>query len=168
MSELKFSGLSPKPEYLLQYPVLQVVQIDDNLWQVEFEGGAIIGVEDGSQVPDLNLDPEGKEQTTLMRAIYSETETRLFFGKLRQGENGPEPYDEVEITVEPGKYFIAGDTRFPDSLKHYPGMAFREDAVERRATAEETDWNTLRTQEGPQEPEDASGGLAVDIEDDGA
>lgn len=165
MSNLEFSGIDPKPEYLLQYPVERVLtKEDESGWAIEFQGGAILGVEsDETPIPDLKLE-EGV-QVTLLRALYSQTETRLHFGKMRQVVGGAnELYDEVEITVRPGDYFII-DPRFPNPGTHYPGMTAREDATARRQTAEELDWNALRTQEGPQELE---GGPEPVSEDDGA
>lgn len=139
-------GMTPKLDYLLQYPVTQVLgKKDGSGYAIEFEGGAIIGVEGQDQViPEI-------ENMQLLTAIFSDTLTRLRFGRVATIKGESVVTDEKWVEVSPTDYFII-DPRF-ESDAHYPGRMVTE--ANHEATIREQ-FNSLaeRAAEGPDEQDE--------------
>jgi hypothetical protein len=135
--------ITPSLDYLHQYPVTHVKEKQDNSgYAIEFEGGAIIGVEgENTSAPD-NI--EGKALITVIKSV---DETRLIFGHTT--EKGT-VVDQTEVPL-PTDYFII-DPRFE-------GEPFYPNRVQTDSLAD-----TIRSQfeeqasegfaDGPDEPEE--------------
>ena len=150
LSEL---GVKPSLEYLIQYPVKNVLTKDGGGYVIEFESGALLGNEDTeAEVPEIT------DGACLLTVILGKEDTRCLFANsfVDPVTQLPTTVNETWVTLVPGDYTLT-DPRFPDAVAYKPQTADELSEAETQASIREQ-FNKMAAgdaQDAPEPPEES-------------